>query len=607
MLGVALMPRAAGQMSPGELSRVHQQLDGPLSCGKCHVFGQGRADFKCLECHTEIAARMSAKRGYHPQLVRNLQGEAECARCHAEHAGRAHNLIRWPVEKKRFDHRQAGWPLEGKHAGLSCEQCHNPAKMAAAERTALKRADPKSSMLGLSPACATCHQDRHRGQLGDNCLRCHNQSGWKEVRTFDHDATRFTLTGAHQKTPCAKCHMVKPELGPEVQYRNFVFYESCRSCHKDVHGGAFSADCKQCHSTSGWRPPLTLSSFDHSRTKYPLLGKHAGLSCRQCHKSENFSAGLPHERCLDCHQDVHGGQFVRRADGGDCGSCHSENGFRPSTFTAASHGASAYPLEGKHAKVDCARCHPPRGKATDYHVAHDSCRDCHQDAHRRQFALAPYENRCEHCHLVTGFKPASYSLAEHTKARFVLKAAHAAVACAECHRPAGDRTPFRFASTACASCHRDPHGPLKAGLACETCHMDRTWAERKAFAHESTGFELAGRHRATPCLSCHRPVGQGAVRTVPLHTARAECASCHEDPHGGQFLSSDGRPSCLRCHTASNWEPTGFDHQRTSSFSLAGAHENVPCYLCHPRAGASGERRVISYRGVPRTCEECHR
>jgi hypothetical protein len=37
--------------------------------------------------------------------------------------------VRWRTPRNRFDHRQAGWTLEGKHTSLSCEKCHNATKM----------------------------------------------------------------------------------------------------------------------------------------------------------------------------------------------------------------------------------------------------------------------------------------------------------------------------------------------------------------------------------------------------------------------------------------------------------------------------------------------
>lgn len=113
------------QMSPGELSRAHQDLDGPLACAKCHSFGKRSVQFKCLDCHQEIARRLAENRGYHARHVKPGLGGNDCARCHAEHNGGNHKLVRWPVPRDNFDHMQAGWRLEGKHRELKCAGCHN--------------------------------------------------------------------------------------------------------------------------------------------------------------------------------------------------------------------------------------------------------------------------------------------------------------------------------------------------------------------------------------------------------------------------------------------------------------------------------------------------
>lgn len=116
------------QMSPGELSHSHQALEGALKCASCHSFGTGGAHLKCLDCHVEIRRRLEQKAGYHAQIIRGTGNAAssDCARCHAEHNGRAFELVRWRVPKAKFDHRQAGFMLQGRHAGLSCQQCHQP-------------------------------------------------------------------------------------------------------------------------------------------------------------------------------------------------------------------------------------------------------------------------------------------------------------------------------------------------------------------------------------------------------------------------------------------------------------------------------------------------
>ncbi len=47
----------------------------------------------------------------------------ECARCHSEHNGEDFPLIKWDI--RTLDHKQTGYALEGKHAGLTCNRCHN--------------------------------------------------------------------------------------------------------------------------------------------------------------------------------------------------------------------------------------------------------------------------------------------------------------------------------------------------------------------------------------------------------------------------------------------------------------------------------------------------
>src|SRR5215471_5406887 len=51
---------AEAQISPGPLSRAHQQLEGVTKCASCHDFGAGSRGFRCLECHAEIRRRVDA-------------------------------------------------------------------------------------------------------------------------------------------------------------------------------------------------------------------------------------------------------------------------------------------------------------------------------------------------------------------------------------------------------------------------------------------------------------------------------------------------------------------------------------------------------------------
>lgn len=622
VVAAGLLPCRA-QMSPGDLSQAHRELDSPLRCVSCHEFGAGAAQFKCLQCHEEIARRLAEKRGYHAKVVRGTGRQAanDCSRCHSEHNGRRHQLVRWRTPKLKFDHKEAGWPLEGKHARARCEQCHNESRITAEDRVVLKRSNLSATYAGLSPRCTACHQDEHRGDLGKDCTRCHTLEGWKPASGFDHGKAAFVLTGRHEQLACEKCHKRLAALGNHVQFKNFGFFNTCRACHQDPHGGSFAGDCEKCHTTAGWKPARLEGGFQHDKTGFPLKGRHAAVECRKCHQSENFRAKIPHGRCLDCHEDRHRGQLAAR-EGGECGACHTETGWKPARFGTREHAGTRFPLNGRHAPVECAKCHAGQGAGVNYHPAFASCRDCHQDRHRGQFAGAPYENRCERCHTDGGWQAARYTLADHQKGRFALLGAHAAVPCGECHRAGADPAdrPFHFGSLDCQQCHADPHRTVQAAAAggrlspaaarwgCPACHTTRTWKETGPFDHGRTDFALTGKHRGAPCTGCHKPAVMGEKKLVSFAGTARACGACHGDAHDGQFAGLGGtQPDCARCHETSNWRSNEFGHRRNTNFSLAGAHERVPCRMCHANRRQVEGRMVVLYRGTPRSCEECHR
>lgn len=607
LAAAAFAPTAFAQMSPGPLSKAHHDLEGSLQCAKCHVFGTGSPQLRCLDCHQEIARRLSEKRGYHAAQAKLASGSNDCARCHSEHNSANHRLVRWPAPKEQFEHTRAGWKLEGKHAQLKCAACHTARYIDPRDRAVLKRHDLNTSFASLESTCTACHHDVHAGQLSALCTDCHSQDTWKQPSGFSHERSRYPLTGLHARVDCGKCHQ-PAAAGTEspVRYRDFVAFQYCASCHKDPHGNSFGGDCARCHLTAGWKQIVPGNGFDHGRTDFPLLGKHAAMACKDCHKTENFKTPIPFARCLDCHKDEHRGQFTHRSDGGDCKPCHDEALWKPARFTAADHAQTAYPLLGKHAAVACAGCHAPKGKDTAYRVPFAACTDCHRDAHNSQFAAKPHNNRCEDCHGMAGWKPATYTLADHNQTGFPLKAAHAAVPCSGCHTARGADTPYHPAAAQCVDCHQNPHGAMARALRCETCHSIASWKERGRFDHSQTAFALLGRHAAVDCLACHKPAVAKSVSTIAFHGAARDCAGCHADVHDGQFHAAGNADGCARCHTVLTWRPTEFDHSRHSTFRLDGAHERVPCRMCHDQRRVVDGRSVVLYKGAPRECQQCH-
>ena len=524
---------AHAQISPGELSRAHQKLEGISGCTSCHAMGHAITADNCYSCHQELASRVKAGRGLHA----TFSGKA-CVDCHKEHHGRDFDLVR--MERSSFDHRATGFVLEGRHAGLKCEQCHRAEKITAQDVLARPGLIAAGTFLGLSANCASCHTDPHKGGLGETCTSCHTNSAWSPAPGFSHARTRFALTGRHTEVRCAQCHTATVSGRPQMVYRGLRF-DDCASCHRDVHSGKFTQACSSCHLTAGWGS--AARAFDHTRTRFPLRGKHARVGCEGCHGSSGKSSGMTvaahrpvtrFEHCADCHRDPHGGQFAARPGGGRCEECHTEAGWAVESIAGFNHAATEFPLRGKHASVDCSKCHVPAkmaaGQAGRLRFQH--CADCHRDPHAGQFVLRSDVGACESCHREEGFVPAVFPVSAHAAGRFPLAGSHLAVPCDRCHQMetiSGARTRVfrRSELPGCASCHEDAHkGVLTRWMTdgCATCHTADAWTG-VAFAHDRTGFPLKGAHKEVACRACHTKGTDGLARYAGIPKV---CSACHD-------------------------------------------------------------------------------
>ena len=378
----------------------------PIPCASCHAKNdvhKGSLGPKCADCHTtsnwqEPARFDHAKTGF-PLL--GAHAKADCSDCHQggrykeakpacvschlkddAHKGGfgvacadCHSARDWRVT--RFDHAKTGFALTGKHGPLQCQACHAPG--------------PSIVKDDHQPAkdCNGCHakDDKHKGLNGTGCADCHSTATWKSA-AFDHNKqTKFPLEGAHAKTACATCH-----VRPADQVRLSM---DCASCHAkdDKHAGQLGKDCATCHGVSDWKSALR---FDHDLAPFPLVGKHAGLACAQCHASPRFKDAPI--ACKGCHAriDPHKGAYGDR-----CESCHNAADWKTTSFD---HDKTRFPLTGRHLKAVCADCHKPgRPKA----VA--SCLSCHQsdDVHDGAFG-----GECQTCHSTTSFAGAFVTRAQ---------------------------------------------------------------------------------------------------------------------------------------------------------------------------------------------------
>ncbi len=535
---------------------------------------------RCSACH-KPAFRTSAVRGLAPDPPRapgwvGLRGS--CTACHVDsHRGslnadcaRCHDASHWTTAP-RFDHAHSAYPLTARHATLPCGSCHQPGPAAPGDTLA---AIPVFKPVAHGD-CVSCHADPHHGRFAGPCRDCHVTTGFAVIErgNFNHNRTRFPLTGRHASVACAACHD-----RPGQQGRNPPF-ATCTACHADPHAGTATlagavADCDACHDETGFRTS-TFTVARHRATRFRLEGQHAQVACVACHvknppagRAALGSSGVllhpPFAQCRDCHADDHGGQLAARPDGGACGACHSAASWTPSTFTVAAHATLRLPLEGRHAEIACAACHAaaPRGlppapgplgkAAVALHPRGPDCIGCHVDPHQGRFASTgarPVAAGCRGCHTMRDFRPSTIGIEAHARS-FPLEGAHRAVPCQECH------TELRHAET-------------RSSL------VQVRW----------TGAPL--------------------VFTV---TGRS-CDACHQSPHGNQFAGEPvrGGETCERCHGIDAFRPaTRFDHDRDTKFPLRGGHANVPCARCHPTVSGPGGTLVVRYRPVAARCEDCH-
>lgn len=251
------------------LTGAHTTTD----CSGCHVDGVFEGTPKeCYLCHqTDYENAVS------PNHLA-AQFDTDCLTCHTDAA--------W--SPSTFDHNQTGFELVGAHQNTDCASCHS-----------------NGVFEGTPTDCFTCHQLDYEqtknpnhvlAQFSSQCLDCHTQTAW-EPALFDHNQTRFALTGRHSSVSCESCHA------------NGVFANTsmdCFSCHQSDFQQArdpnhvsarFPETCEQCHNTSRWEP----ADFNH-RPFFPIYsGEHRGEwdTCADCHtEPSNFKVFS----CLNCHE-----------------------------------------------------------------------------------------------------------------------------------------------------------------------------------------------------------------------------------------------------------------------------------------------------------------
>ncbi len=438
--------------------------------------------------------------------------------------------------------------------------------------------------LSAGPAAAQAPQSPHGELTGVACESCHTDDGWTPVKSpmdFDHDeSTAFPLTGRHDESDCATCHISLRFDEPGAAGAE------CTSCHIDVHRGSLGADCAACHDTESFTQIPTGDA--HLRTSFPLTGAHLQLSCESCHFDEVGGQFAPLDTdCASCHEsDYRNAQLVDHVANAyplDCLECHTVVAWRQAPLFDHVALASGFELLGAHAQTGCDGCHLRPGNELRYAPAptgQQDCVACHRADYDEEHGGSAIPTECGDCHNVSDWDGAIF---DHALTGFPLEGPHGSLGCENCHREPGNELIFPRPATPadCVSCHRADFDREHAGsgfaTTCLDCHVPGDWGGAE-FDHALTGFDLLGAHQGAPCADCHQQPGNQLLFPVPNN--QDDCVSCHQADYNAEHAGTGFATTCLDCHNATQFAGAVFNHTGLG-FDLVGAHVPLLCTKCH--------------------------
>jgi hypothetical protein len=456
------------------------------------------------------------------------------------------------VDYSNFDHTTTGFPLDGQHVTVKCEQCHL-----------------NGTFEGTPRACNLCHV---QGNL--------RSAVYMPAKHIPLESKAF------QAADCDRCHTTNAFQGAHFVHASVspsnMSGVTCLSCHNNYfQTGVPSQGHPQTNATGGAALSLPESGSTASN----------GTSCDQCHTTGSFSSQFmtfPNGHipttlaCQACHSAGYGvglTQMVHTGITGNCTSCHAAD----APATAPLQFTMSYGTAGGTAvvvKPTSQNYHLPTSAPPTHFTTSFSCNQCHTTPSAPMLATAA----------AAGF------------AGGVMNHTGITNGCATCHADGSGPFIGLTGSALVTLNSRGPHIPIN-DTACENCHKSTTVPG--GFA--GTAMVHTGLNGLSSCSACHennptdlgyvglsqtlvvRPPTSGSqpnpVTIVDAaHPTTGECSQCHTSTT--TFKTNIAKPSnhipltsttgcATQCHTG------GFDPTTTHMVHSDPAVASESCNSCH--------------------------
>ena len=581
---------------------IHRRQLG-ARCQDCHTVNGWRANVNAIRSHLNRFPLLGAHAtvecdSCHPGAATGVYVglSTDCISCHQRNFQQArpldhvaanlpvncltcHTMDQWQGAK--FDHTQfTRFSLTGAHAQLACTSCH-----------------AGNRFQGTPTECYGCHAQTFAATKNPNhvtagfphdCSGCHNTSTWQGA-TFDHNTTKFRLTGAHISVLCSACHVNGRFAGTPTDCAGCHLPDFAKTTNPNHRSLNLPTQCDTCHTTANWQG----AKFDHSITKFPLTGAHATAACAQCHAGGQFTAISTD--CVSCHltdfKKTTSPSHVTTGFPTTCADCHTTSSWAGAQFD---HSKTIFPLNGAHTTLTCSQCHTSKSSGGSLPT---DCVGCHMQDYKNttqpNHVAMGQPTTCQWCHTTAQWSAVTFN---HTTTGFALTGFHATIACTQCHV----NNNYKLTAATCIGCHQKdfastnnpPHAAAAFPTTCEVCHNTASWANAVFNHSTATKFPLTGAHVSLACSQCH--VG-GKFAGTPT-----DCAGCHLTDFNKTTNPSHvaaGFPTlCSACHTTASWAGAQFDHSKTA-FPLTGAHQTTACNQCHVGG---------NFSSLSTACASCH-